>query len=166
MNYAEYGARVKLDERYGYPTIGGTIVGYVELWDATGDECEIVYTIRRDFDGQECNYVPEQFTVSLAPSDAAHRMVERWSVDRALGAMEEIAAIGTSANLSTYQSAFIFALYRIHHYQSRPIVVLDADRAEVTFLYADNGHDRECVCVDCDPPGDDGYGYPVYSVED
>ena len=193
MMYAEYGARVKLDERYGYPTNGGTIVGYVERWDAAGDECETVWTVERDFDRQECNYVPEQFTVTMAPTQSAEDYLTRWDVDTALETLETVLDGGIpNRNLERYQAALIVAFYTLH--------VQEENRRWFAEGYTDYSHHRECVCAECDPvlwedadgPAvdpdkyshdedwgadtvsggwesgtcDDGYGYPVYRVED
>jgi hypothetical protein len=158
----EYGARVKLDERYEYPTNGGTIVGYTELDD---DE---VWTIVRDFDGQECNYVSELFTVSMSPTLQAQQFLARWDIDTALETMENIFAIGAQVSkLERYQSALIYAFYRIHYYLTeRPTIVVlditDEDGGGWDSGTCDDGYGDDWDSG----TGDDGYGYPVYSVED
>ena len=113
--YAEYGARVKLDERYDYPTNGGTIVGSFDVWDEYQDESETVWTILRDFDGQECNYVPEQFTVTMSPTQSAEDFLARWDVDKALETLEIVLDDGIpNRKLERYQAALIVAFYALH----------------------------------------------------
>jgi hypothetical protein len=116
MLFAEYGARVKFDERYEYPMPGGTIVNTICVWDVAGDEYEPVYVIRRDFDGQEGNYTTEVFTVVMTPTDAAQRMTDKWTVDQCLEAAETLATVSTSRGLEIYQAALIVEFYKVHAY--------------------------------------------------
>jgi len=158
--YAEYGARVKLDERYQYPTNGGTIVASCDYWDDAGDEYETVWTVLRDFDGQECNYVPEQFTVTLAPFIQGEALLQRWGIDECFAAMEDIVAVH-SPKFERYQSALISALYTLH-VQEEGRAALDPDKYS---------HDEDWGADDVSGGWesgtcDDGYGYPVYRVED
>lgn len=111
MMTPEYGARVELDERYDYPTSGGTIVGSVEAYPDT------LWTIRRDFDGQEANYTADLFTVTMSPTDSADQLTQRWGTDGALEAMEDITSLGRNTpGMEIYEGALIVEIYKVHAY--------------------------------------------------
>jgi len=115
----EYGARVELDERYDYPTSGGTIVGSVEILRSGKERIcpDTLWTIRRDFDGQEANYTADLFTVTLAPSVSADQLTQRWGTDGALEAMEDITRIPrTTPGMEIYEAALIVEIYKVHAY--------------------------------------------------
>ena len=111
MMTPEYGARVELDERYDYPMSSGTIVGSVPAYPDT------LWTVRRDFDGQEANYTADLFTVTLAPSVSADQLTQRWGTDGALEAMEDITRIPrTTPGMEIYEAALIVEIYKVHAY--------------------------------------------------
>lgn len=113
MLYPERGARIKLDDRYEYPNLRGTIVG--EFRDAGG---ETVWTVRRDFDGMEASYPVDVFEVTMTPTHSAERMADRWTIDGCLEAAEALALVGTTRGLEIYQAALIVELYKIYAYEN------------------------------------------------
>lgn len=111
MLYPERGARVKLDDRYEYPNGRGTIVGSVPVYPDT------LWTVRRDFDGQEANYTADLFTVTMSPTESADQLAQRWGTDGALEAMEDITALGANTpGMEIYEGALIIEIYKVHAY--------------------------------------------------
>lgn len=168
MLFPEYGARVKITMLYEYPDgAAGTIVS-----DPAGG----LAIVRLDFNGECGCFAVEEFDVSLAPSESAWRMTQRWSVDELLKAIEEMPDVmGDAANpgRTYYSTALVFELYRLNaHAEAVAALGFDDDDDDT------HAHDAQCddeYCPELDGPDDggwesgacdDGYGYPVYAVED
>lgn len=121
--YPEYGARVHINAGVlGKLAEHGTIVRdprtprgpiIVHLDDMTDPWDRLIFQ-------------PSEYIVTMVPSVNAQELLTRWSADELLEAMEKLADIDAGPNeLSMYQTALIFEIYRITMYGER---LLDADK--------------------------------------
>lgn len=168
--FAEYGARVRIDGIVDIPdgtrgviTSDTPLFGHAPNWEITLDN------------GQRITMRVEEFDVTMSPSETAYRLTCKWSVDECLEALVNIFSIGAQdRKLERYQSALIFELYRLNAHAEKTLYGL-------SYLLGDDGsdgpshaHDGQCdvgYCPELDGGWesgtcDDGYGYPVYRVED
>jgi hypothetical protein len=119
MHSAEYGARVKLDDRYEYDNPRGTIVG-ITVWTNEEDPADkyLGFTVRCDMDGTERAYTSDMFTVTMSPSDAAERLTHSMGgAEEALNVACDVVEIGgCTRGLEIYQGALVVELYKIYAY--------------------------------------------------
>lgn len=151
--FAEYGARVMIEGMVDFPdNTHGTIVHIASD----------VVLVKLDDYPTPFEFVIDEIRVTQTPSESAYLLTQRYSVDEVLVQyIEVIEAAGVGADGGIYGSALVFELYRLNYHAETLLADTVAQYAGCVIVLEER-HDGGWESGACD----DGYGYPVYRVED